>query len=271
VKDWRTYTLSTIKDLDLKISKKKGQHFLTKYTIVNRMIRAAKIKTSDHIVEIGGGVGILTHALSQTGAIVTVIEKDPKLADHLQRTFPSINVIQGDALEVEWPEDCRVIANLPYNISSPSLLKILHHSTVDAIVMLQKEVAMRCIAEPKNRNYGRLSVLCHLHAEIAKVMDVPPEAFHPRPKVDSQIIWLKKRPTSLQNSHLDIELLTRNLFSLRRRTVRSVIRGYLKRRDLTEPIWDGVPYSKVRVFELSPIMIDEILTYLLTYDAWPLA
>ena len=101
------------------------------------MINEAKIQPNDHILEIGGGIGILTYALQKTQAKITVIEQDRKLGNFLKDTYEDVEIITGDALKVEWPANIRIISNLPYSISSPLLVKILHHSSIDAMIMLQ--------------------------------------------------------------------------------------------------------------------------------------
>jgi 16S rRNA (adenine1518-N6/adenine1519-N6)-dimethyltransferase len=235
------------------------------------MINEAKIQPNDHVLEIGGGIGILTNALHKTQAKVTVIEQDRKLGNFLKDTYKNVEIIIGDALKVEWPKNVRVISNLPYSISSPLLVKILHHSSIDAMIMLQKEVAMRCIAAPGSKNYSRLSIVCQLHSNVRKILDVSPDAFIPAPKVQSQVIHLQKKEQSLVADHQEIELLTRNLFSLRRRTVRAVIRGFLKRKQLARDLWDLIPHKDKRVLDLSLEMIEEILNFLKENQAWPLA
>lgn len=251
-------------------SKNKGQNFLISYGIANQIVKSANIKSNDHILEIGGGIGILTHALHKTKAKLTVIEKEPLLATHLKQTYDDIEVIIGDAVTLEWPSKVRIISNLPFSVSTPILVKLLHHSIYDAIIMLQKEVANRCLANPNSKEYGRLSVLCNIHSHVKKILDVSPEAFFPKPKVQSQILHFEPRKAPIQTDHEKIELLTQNLFSLRRRTVRAVIRGFLKRKNYSSDVWELIPHKSKRIMELSVEMIEEIFMFLKSENAWPL-
>jgi 16S rRNA (adenine1518-N6/adenine1519-N6)-dimethyltransferase len=274
VRDWKQYTISTLEELGLRARKQQGQNFLIRYRVVKQMVELAEILPSDHILEIGGGIGILTDALVETGARVTVIEKEKKLADHLQEIHKEndrVKIINEDALDADWPTDCRIVANLPYSVASPIIEKILHRNIGNAMIMIQKEVAMRCIANPGSRDYSRISVLCKIHGSVKRMMDLAPDSFFPKPKVNSTVISIWTHEPKITNSHEDLELLVSNLFTLRRRTVRSVIRGFLKRKTVDPDVWEICPHSDLRVFELSIKKIDEILTHLKNYNAFPLA
>ena len=274
MKDWRKDTIDNIKKLNLKTSKSKGQNFLIRYRVVSQIVENANVTKEDHILEIGGGLGILTEALALTGAKITVIEKEKKLADFLENKFKnndSVEIINADVLNVEWPEKVKIVANLPYSISTPIIEKIMHNNVREAYIMLQREVALRCLAEPGSENYSRLSLLCKTHAKISRLMDISPESFVPKPKVNSTVIKINKRKLDLENEHEDIELLIRNLFILKRRILRSVVRGYLKRKDVNKGIWDDCPYSEKRINELSIFEIDKILSFLKINNVFPLA
>ena len=274
LKDWRKDTIDNIKKLNLKTSKSKGQNFLIRYRVVSQIVENANVTKEDHILEIGGGLGILTEALAITGAKITVIEKEKKLADFLENKFKNkenVEIINADVLNVKWPEKVKIVANLPYSISTPIIEKIMHNNVGEAYIMIQREVALRCLAEPGNENYSRLSLLCKTHAKISRLMDISPESFVPKPKVNSTVIKIIKRKLDLKNEHEDIELLIRNLFILKRRILRSVIRGYLKRKNVSEGIWDDCPYSEKRINELSIFEIDEILSFLKINNVFPLA
>ncbi|MHA2276146.1 MAG: 16S rRNA (adenine(1518)-N(6)/adenine(1519)-N(6))-dimethyltransferase RsmA [Candidatus Kariarchaeaceae archaeon] len=268
--DWKKQTMSILSSLNIQTSKSKGQNFLIKPSIVNNMIKASKINSGDIIVEIGGGVGILTEGLVKTEAQVNVIEKERDLAIYLEQTYPRARVINGDALDVEWPEHNKVIANLPYSISSQILVKIFHQSSRLAVVMVQKEVAERCIASPGERNYSRISVLCRMHSKITKLFDVHPSSFFPRPKVTSTVLMFKLDTVKTENDHFEIEDLVRTIFTLRRRTLRSVLKSFLKRRELSEPFWDSAPNNEKRVFCLSIEELDNLVTFLKINEIWPI-
>ncbi|MCY3411450.1 MAG: ribosomal RNA small subunit methyltransferase A [Candidatus Heimdallarchaeota archaeon] len=270
MKDWHSFTRKILPQIGLKASKEMGQNFLIKYKVVHDMVQLASIKPNDSILEIGGGLGILTDALSKSTNNLTVIEKDKRLAEYLNEAYPNVEIILGDALDIDWPKNDKLIANLPYSISSPILKKIIHQNISMAVVMVQKEIANRCIAKPGSKDYGRLSILCDLHVDVKKLFTIGPDSFYPRPKVDSSVIMLERKSVYLTNSHEEIELLATNLFTLKRRILRSVIRGFLKRRR-DDDIWDEVPYKDKRIIQLSTKMLDEILSFLKDHDCWPLA
>jgi 16S rRNA (adenine1518-N6/adenine1519-N6)-dimethyltransferase len=266
--DWRQHTQSILSSLDLKASKSKGQNFLIKPSVIRRILEAADINSSDKIIEIGGGVGILTEALIETGAEITVLEKEQKLASYLSQTFTKANIISADALKENWPDHNKVIANLPYSISSQILAKILHQNVTTAIVMVQKEVADRCIAQPGDRNYSRISVLCQLHADVKRLFNVGPNAFFPRPKITSTVIQFVPKKIQIINQHNEIELLVKSIFTLRRRVLRSVLRSFLRKKEGISNVWEDVPYGSRRVFGLNVTELDEIVTYLKSQNMW---
>ncbi len=272
MKNWIEHTYSTLKDLNIRASKKMGQNFLIRYKVVSRIVNAANITEDDNILEVGPGLGILTYGLvNSKSKKIKIIEKDERFEKYLKKEFPGVEVIIADALDNQWDDNVKLISNLPYSISTPIIAKILHQPFKEAIIMVQKEVAARCNAKVGSKEYSRLSVLCQLHAKVESLFDVPPDAFFPPPKVNSTVIKLTPKSPETQNDHLEIELLVRNLFSLKRRVTRSVVRGYLKRRTVDPKSWEEMPYKDLRIFSLNLTMIDEILTHLKKYQAWPLA
>ena len=249
-----------------------GQNFLVRYKVVSKIVNAANISEEDNILEVGPGLGILTYGLVRSKCTnIKVIEKDRRFEKYLKKEFPSIEVIIEDAMDYKWDANVKLISNLPYSISTPIIAKILHQPFKEAVIMVQKEVAARCTAKVGSKEYSRLSVLCQLHAEVESLFDVPPDAFLPQPKVHSTVIKLIPSSPKTLNDHLEIELLVRNLFTLKRRVTRSVVRGYLKRREVDPKSWEEMPYKEHRIFSLNINMIDEILTHLKKYEAWPLA
>lgn len=268
--DWRQHTLDMLKTLNLRPSKKKGQNFLIRPSITKKMISFANISSESQILEIGGGLGILTKNLLKDTTNVLVIEKDPKLARYLKTKYKLAQIVTDDALKSTWPDNCIIISNLPYSISGPILSKILHHNFTIAILMVQKEIAERCIAKPGDRNYSRLSILTQLHSKPKMLFDVSPEAFYPVPKVVSSVMKFEPKESTTVNTHTDIELLVRNLFTLRRRTLRSVLRGFLKRKR-DDQVWDRINFPEKRIFHLLIEELDQICTQLKQENAWPLA
>lgn len=180
-----------------------GQHFLRDPNIVRKIIALAEIQTSETVVEIGPGRGVLTRALSETGSKLFAIELDRSLDEPLQKEFedsPNVRIIQADALTYPFedlPSPFAVVANLPYSISTPLLFRLLElRSRVSRMVlMLQLEVARRITAREGGKEYGLLSVGVQFYAEPRLEFVVPRGCFKPAPRVDSAVIRLGIRPT----------------------------------------------------------------------------
>jgi len=187
-----------------------GQNFLIDNNIVRKILDCAEVQADEHIVEIGPGRGILTRALLKRGAHVTAIEIDRELADTLEgelgrSEYPSIgqasrlSIIREDALRYSFaqiPEPYKVVSNLPYNISTPILFRLLdvRHLISRMVLMLQREVAERIVAKVGGKSYGALSIILQYYAEIDIAFRVSPHCFRPRPKVDSSVICIRPLP-----------------------------------------------------------------------------
>jgi 16S rRNA (adenine1518-N6/adenine1519-N6)-dimethyltransferase len=176
-----------------------GQHFLTDPRILARIADAVEAGPADRVLEIGPGLGGLTGPLLARAGQVIAIEKDSDLIAPLRDRFPSLSVVQGDALELDWHQlvdlPFLVAGNIPYNITSPLLEKALLPPLPTRIVFLvQKEVAERVTAEAGTEAYGALSIGIQLAAKTERLFNVPAGAFQPRPKVDSAVLRLTPLP-----------------------------------------------------------------------------
>lgn len=178
--------------------KKFGQHFLSDPNILCRIAAFARIQPGDTVLEIGPGRGALTRELAAAAKKVIAVEIDADLIPVLRQTMPdNVEIIEGDALEVPFPEGpFHLVGNLPYNVATPLFKRFieLRASILDVTVMIQKEVADRIRAKPNDEAYGPLSVLMQYYAIPEKGFTVPPGAFTPKPKVDSAMIRLTWRP-----------------------------------------------------------------------------
>ena len=193
------------------MGRKWGQHFLIRQRVVDRMLKQSKIKKGDQIVEIGPGKGFLTRSLLQKGAKVTAVEIDPKLCEHLRESYgkhEQFELLEGDVMQIDplqlCPQGCgplKLVANLPYQISSVLILKLLPFRNYwkSLTLMVQKEVAERMCATPQQRkDYGSLSLAVGLGFDCQTFLNVPASAFRPMPKVDSSLIFLQPRPSGLE-------------------------------------------------------------------------
>lgn len=218
--------------------KRFGQNFLTDERVIGQIVSAFAPERGQNVVEIGPGLGALTRELLAALGKIQVVEVDRDLAKALPLRLMGdgeLVVHQGDALKFDFrtlasaPHSLRIIGNLPYNISTPILFHLL--TQVDAIAdmtfMLQKEVVERMVAAPGCGDYGRLSVMLQYRCETEWLLDVPPGAFSPPPKVDSAVIRLRPysspRYNCVDEKHL--QALLTAAFNMRRKTLRNALRG----------------------------------------------
>ncbi len=218
--------------------KRFGQHFLTDTAVLHAIVDAIDPRPGDALVEIGPGLGALTAPLHERCPVLTVIELDRDLARRL-RQRPGLTVIEADVLTVDFAavhadagRALRIVGNLPYNISTPILFHLLDHAGLvqDQHFMLQKEVVERMVARPGHKAYGRLSVMLQWRYHMEAVLDVPPEAFDPPPRVDSAVVRMLPWP---QPDAADPALLSEIVavaFSQRRKLLRHTLGAWLEAR-----------------------------------------
>jgi 16S rRNA (adenine1518-N6/adenine1519-N6)-dimethyltransferase len=210
-----------------------GQNFLQDTHIINAIIHAINPLPDDFLVEIGPGRGALTLAMLKRITKLTAIEIDRDLVAYLEdKKLPGLNIISADALSVDYStftstnnNRIKLYGNLPYNISTPLLIHLLHHinDIKDCHFMVQKEVAERIIAQPNSKDYGRLSVMLQYFFQTDILFFVSPEAFYPKPKVESAIIRLTPHaisPYSLVDFK-QLESTVKQAFGQRRKTLRN--------------------------------------------------
>jgi len=184
-----------LRALERKARRRFGQNFLTRPETADRIAALAELEPGDKVLEIGPGLGQLTQALIKTGATVRVLELDHDLADYLRVTFPDLDLVLGDAMKVDFNEVAPgegwvICANLPYNVATPLIHRLLEEGPRfrRMTLMFQKEVAARLAAKPHTKAYGALTVRVAARAYARMAMTLPPGAFHPRPKVDSGVV-----------------------------------------------------------------------------------
>jgi len=229
--------------------KRFGQHFLTDRHYLRRIVEAIAPRPGDTIVEIGPGTGLLTTELLARIRHLHVVEIDRELAAALRAAWPAdrLAVHEGDALEFDFatlPTPLRVVGNLPYNVSSPILFHVAAAADriADCVFMLQKEVVDRMVAGPGTESYGRLSVMLQYRFAMGKVLDVPPGAFTPPPKVDSAVVLMKPLPASRPRARDDaaFERVVAAAFSQRRKTLRNAVRAFVDAEGFTRAGIDPV-------------------------------
>lgn len=195
-----------------------GQNFLIDKNVVRKIVEAAGIVPGEAVLEVGPGTGALTGALVEAGAKVIAVEADRDLIPALHQKFgDTIELVEGDILTYNLPPtNYKLIANIPYNITSPLLYKFLTASNPPSrmVLMVQREVADRIVAKPPDMSL--LSVVCQLYADVSKVTNVPSGAFRPAPKVDSAVIRLDPRPAGVDDPEAVIKIAKAG-FSARRK------------------------------------------------------
>ena len=218
--------------------KRFGQHFLSDGGIIDAIVQEIAPQPGDAMVEIGPGLAALTQPLVERLGRLTVIELDRDLARRL-RDHPQLDVIESDVLKVDFAElaakaskPLRVVGNLPYNISTPILFHLLDavDQVQDQHFMLQKEVVDRMAASPGNKDYGRLTVMLQWRYDIESVLDVPPEAFDPPPRVDSAVVRMQPLPAAAGVPQALLGELVTVAFSQRRKLLRHTLGRWLDER-----------------------------------------
>lgn len=181
-----------------------GQNFLVDEKALDDIIEAAGLEAADTVVEIGPGLGVLTEQLAAKAKRVIAIETDRELAEQLRERWPNVTVITGDALQIDWTLTIeggyKIVANIPYSITSPLLRQIflLEKKPATVILLIQKEVAERLMANPGDNDRGFLTLLTEANATVTKIRTVKPGSFYPSPKVDSMVVAITPLPQSRQ-------------------------------------------------------------------------
>ena len=212
--------------IGLRPSRKYGQSFLADPFVADAEAALVEVPPDTTVVEIGGGLGALTAALLRRHpGPLTVVERDPRLAAHLRRTFGDrIDLLEADALTVELPPAAAVVGNLPYSVATPILLRLFAARVPRIVFLVQREVADRLGASPGSKTYGRLSIVARLYGEIELFRTVPSEAFTPRPEVESRIGVHRARPDGLPVPSVpDFERIVRLLFGGRRKQLGNLL------------------------------------------------
>ncbi len=227
-------TVEIMKKFNISPSKSLGQNFLIDNNILDKIIAAGEITKKDHVVEVGPGIGSLTQRLAEVAGKLTVIEKDKHLIPVLKEVlapYTNISYIAEDVLKVDWTaivserERLKVIANLPYYITTPIVMGLLENRvpTELMVFMVQREVAERMVAGPGGKDYGSLSIAVQFYSQPEIVTIVPPTVFIPRPNVDSaviKLITLEKPPIDVLSEEIFFKVV-RASFQQRRKTLRN--------------------------------------------------
>lgn len=225
--------------------KRFGQNFLHDQNVIHRIVRSIRPQAGETLLEIGPGQGAITTELLASGCELYALELDRDLVEILARKFgdrANFHLQQGDALRLDLhaliasanlpaTTKLRVVGNLPYNISTPLIFHLLAQNTLiaDMHFMLQKEVVERLAAEPNTKEYGRLGIMAQYFCRIEPIIEVPPGAFSPRPKVQSAVVRLTPyaTPPHPARSVETLQHVVRAAFNQRRKTLRNALQALL--------------------------------------------
>lgn len=217
----------------LLMNKSRGQHFLENPEIIKSIVEKSAVRPTDVVLEIGPGNGNLTKLLLDKAQKVVAIEVDPRMIGELTKRFPQYSesgrklvLLKGDAIKTNWPFFDLCVANLPYQISSPVIFKMLCHRPIFrcAVVMVQREFAMRMIAQPGSDCYCRLAVNMQLLAKVDHLMKVGKKNFRPPPKVESSVVRIEPKNPMPDIDFIQWDNLLRMCFLRKNKTIGAIFR-----------------------------------------------
>lgn len=245
-----------------------GQHFIEDEELLRREVEEAEIDADDHVLEIGPGLGTLTRLLAEAAGQVTAIEQDSTLIPVLEkelRMYDNVELIHGDAMDVDWPEVDHCVCNPPYQIAS-ALLERLGEAGIPSVMIVQEEFAQRLIAEPGSSEYSRLTLMANYYFVPVHLRSVPAESFEPEPEVESALIKLFPADKDEEIAPELFFTTVDALFTHKRKKVRNAfvdsrhITGMTK--DRAKELRDELPHSEERVINLDLQQVVEIASFL---------
>ena len=221
----------------VRIRKRFGQNFLIDEGVIDRIVSVVGLSDSDRVLEIGPGTGAITSRLHEIAKEnYTAIEIDRDLVRLLNDRYPNLTILNEDVLQVNFDSlivenEVRVIGNLPYNITSPLLFRLMSTSARSKVqdfhFMVQKEMADRLAASPGSKSWGRLSIMIQTSFEVSRIFDVAPSAFRPQPKVWSSFIRMMPVENQLDDQKMKVlNGILRNAFSGRRKKIHNSLSSF---------------------------------------------
>ena len=222
-------TKSILDKNGIRLNKNLGQNYLIDQNKRDQIINFGNITKDDVVLEIGSGIGTLTIELAKRAKEVIAVEQDSNIYEILSRRLKeekidNVELINEDALKIEFPKFNKIVSNLPYQISSPITFKFLDYDFDLAVLMYQKEFALRMNGEVGSKNYSRLAAMLYFKCNVEKLTDVSCESFIPKPKVDSTVIKLTPKESTLTNEDFECySNFTKALFQHRNKKIRNAL------------------------------------------------
>lgn len=222
-------TKSVLKKYGIRLNKNVGQNYLIDKNKRDQIIDLSSINREDTILEIGSGIGTLTIELARRAKKVIAVEQDSRICNILNEQLEmekidNVEIINDDALKIEFPEFNKIVSNLPYQISSPITFKFLEYDFDLAVLMYQKEFASRMNGNVGSKNYSRLSAMLYFKCNVEKLTEVSCESFIPKPKVDSTVISLTPKKSGLNYDDFEVySRFTKALFQHRNKKIKNAL------------------------------------------------
>ena len=268
-------TKSILSQNGITLNRNLGQNYLIDKNKRDQIIGFGEITKDDVVLEIGTGIGTLTIELAKKARKVIAIEQDTRICEILARRLEeekidNVDLINDDALKVDFPHFNKIISNLPYQISSPITFKFLDYDFDLAVLMYQKEFADRMNGEVGSKNYSRLSAMLYFKCDVEKLTDVSCESFIPKPQIDSTVVKLTPKENRIPEDEFRIySRFTRALFQHRNKKIRNALidsrhiinnidKKVLKKRLNSIEDEELIEYLKKRVVVLTPEEIMDI-------------
>lgn len=250
--------------MSIRPKKSLGQHFLKDENIIHKIVEAIPAQKGDRVIEIGAGTGALTSVLSDRFSDVLAVELDERAVEVLEQRFEEIEIYQQNVLDLNWDEvsignkRTHVVGNLPYYITSQILFSLLENRSVlaDAILMMQKEVAERLIADIRTKDYGILSVQTQLMSTPEILFPVSRHCFNPQPNVDSAMVKLTFDKEKLSCSDKNLKTVVRTAFNQRRKKLSNALKPLISKDQLP----DGFDFDK-RAEAWAPPIYEKLTDY----------
>ena len=258
----RENVMEIIAKSGLKPDKDYGQNYLLDTNICNNIVSLANISETDNVLEIGPGLGSLTHFICLNDVDITLVDIDQRMVDFLKILYskPNVNIVLNDIRKHDVSKYTKIIGNLPYNITTEAVIYLLENaSNADTMVLMCQQEALARFTDLSGKEYGPASILVHLLGSIKKNLVVKPGSFYPMPKCSSTVFTINVDKTKDRELALAVYYLSKKLFLNRRKTIYNNLSSYLGDKEKAISILNelNIPQSK-RPEELSPEMFLKI-------------
>ena len=262
----RSNVFEIINKASLQPDKDYGQNFLVEPEISSRIVEALSINNKDHVIEVGPGLGSLTHYLSLSNGLITVVDIDLRMTNFLKIIYQdsNINIIESDIRKVDVSNYNKIIGNLPYNITTETIQYFLFNANkAEKMVFMIQSETLNHFIDVSGKEYGPTSVLIHILGNVEKLFTVKAGSFYPAPKCSSAVFAININPNKDRSKAIRAFKLAKQLFLNRRKTILNNLVNYLKDKELANKVCEGLNINPLsRPEQLSPEIYLSISEYL---------